>query len=216
MSATDLAPVAVCHTVAAAPPREPPAWERMTETTDFELLSSLASKAQGGDAAAYESLLEQLYGYVRRVLAARFGKFADLDDLTQECLLGMHKSLSTYHPSRNIKPWVHAIIRYKVADHFRALGRRKEFPLAENIEPVADTPDLDKPGFDGQDVRALVNALPAPLSRAVVLTKFDGLSCEEAAQREGVAASALRKRLSRAYSRLAQMFETKMEDDHGS
>lgn len=194
------------------------AWQlrdAMPGNIDFSLLGTLATKAQEGDSAAYETLLEQLYTYVHRVLTARVGRSADLDDLTQECLVGMHKSLPSYHPSRNIKPWIHAIIRYKLADHFRAIGRRKEFPIGETMEDIAETSPSDGVEIDGVEVRSIVNELPSPLCRAVVLTKFDGLSCEQAAEREGIAAAALRKRLSRAYKRLAGMLEARMEDDHG-
>lgn len=193
----------------------------MAGPTDFDRLATLARQAQQGDAAACEALLQQLYDYVLRVLAARLGRIADLDDLTQECLLGMHRSLPTYHPSRNIRPWIHAIIRYKIADHFRARARRRESPLHDEI--VAPLAQAEASGHESNgvisriDLRAIVNSLPEPLSRAVILTKFEGYSTTEAARREGIAETALRKRLSRAYGELAQRIEQQMEaEDHGS
>jgi len=192
----------------------------MAAITDFSRLSSLAQRAQTGDAAACEELLQELYDYVQSVLAARLGRIADLDDLVQECLLGMHRSLASYHPSRDIKPWIHAIIRYKVADHFRALARRKESPLHDEIEtPPAP---VEAAGHEGNgmlsrvDLRAIVNSLPEPLSRAVVLTKFEGHSTGEAARREGIAEAALRKRLSRAYGELARRVEKQMEAEENA
>jgi RNA polymerase sigma-70 factor (ECF subfamily) len=188
----------------------------MPDTIDFTLLAKLATEAQSGDARACESLLENLYTYVHRVLTARLGRFADLDDLTQECLLGMHKSLLSYHPSRNIKPWVHAIIRYKTADHFRAIARRRESEFNDGIADPADPSTHPRePGGNGMpdpaEIRALLNTLPSPLKSAIVLTKFDGLSCEEAARREDVTPTALRKRISRGYRELAGAIERKLE-----
>jgi len=217
----NLAVRAICPTVATARQRRSVDRAGMPDAIDFEMLGTLATKAQAGDRSAYEILLDHLYTYVRRVLAARLGSFADLDDLTQECLLGMHKSLSSYHPSRSIRPWVQAIIRYKVADYFRALSRRKESALTEDMMDLVQHP-LDAGGsandglLEKMDIREMLNALPAPLSRAVVLTKFDGLSCEEAARREAVSEPALRKRLSRAYRRLADAIGRKLEaENHG-
>jgi RNA polymerase sigma-70 factor (ECF subfamily) len=187
----------------------------MPNTTDFELLGSLAAAAQRGDRHACEAFLGHLYDYVHRVLSAKLGAFADHDDLTQECLLGMHKSLSTYRCSRNIKPWVHAIIRYKVADHFRALGRRREAEFKDGVVDPAATLSAGDGQTDGvspaMDIRAMVDNLPEPLGRAVILTKFDGLSTEDAARLESVSAAALRKRLSRAYSRLAKAITREKE-----
>jgi RNA polymerase sigma-70 factor (ECF subfamily) len=192
----------------------------MANSTDFDQLGNLARLAQAGDSPACESLLGELYGYVRRILASRLGSFADLDDLTQECLLGMHKSLATYHPSRNIRPWIHAIIRYKVADHFRLLARRNETTLPDELpDPSPSATSAAFGSGDNPDVQAdiheLLRALPAQLNRAVVLTKIEGLSCEEAAHREAVSPVALRKRVSRGYVQLARMLEAKLEsEDH--
>ena len=192
----------------------------MADSTDFDRLRHLARHAQAGDIQACESLLVELYAYVRRILASRLGSFADLDDLTQECLLGMHKSLATYHPSRNFRPWVHAIIRYKVADHFRMLARRNETPLPDELPdpaPIATAAhnDGDNAGVN-TDIHELLRALPAPLNRAVVLTRIDGLSCEEAAHREAVNPATLRKRISRGYAQLARLLEAQLEsEDNG-
>lgn len=217
----DLAQAVVGPTVAPARSDGTSAREGMPDTTDFELLGTLARKAQEGDSVSYEALLDSLYTYVRKVLAARLGSFADLDDLTQECLMGVHKSLLSYHPSRNIRPWIHAIIRYKIADYFRVVSRRKESALTEDIVDLAsyqaETSGSANDGIlEAMDVHALLNGLPAPLNRAVVLTKFDGLSCEEAARREEISEPALRKRISRAYGRLASLIGRKLEAEiHG-
>lgn len=189
---------------------------------DFERVSGLAREAQAGDAAAYEAMLGMLYRYARNVIRSRLGSIADADDLTQECLVGVHKSLATYHPSRPIKPWVDAIIRYKLADHFRAWGRRREVALAGDAGDVTDgvfraNAEEDGVWTDEVDIRSLVKRLPAPLRRAVELTKMDGLSSAAAAVREGVSEAALRKRVSRAYRKLARMVESGRgtEDDRG-
>ena len=195
--------------------------EKMTATdgkTDFDQLSRWAAQAQTGDAGAYERLLRELYAFVRMVLRARLGYVAELDDLTQECLLGVHKSLRTYHPSRPLKPWVQAIIRYKVADHFRALGRRRELTLPVEQIDVTNAAAETNASDEGRrpervDLRALIARLPDRLRRAVVLTQIDGLSGAEAAAREDIGEAALRKRVSRAYKRLATMVEKELEAD---
>ncbi|HUG09912.1 MAG TPA: RNA polymerase sigma factor [Opitutaceae bacterium] len=216
----NLAPRPAWNTVATSLAQCSRVGGRKADSTDFDRLGHLARQAQAGDIPACESLLGELYAYVRRILGARLGPFADLDDLTQECLLGMHKSLATYHPSRNIRPWVHAIIRYKVADHFRALVRRNETALPDELPDPAPTATSASHGSGDDsgtstDIHELLRALPAPLNRAVVLTKIDGLSCEEAAKREAVSPAALRKRISRAYAQLARLMEAKLEsEDH--
>ena len=180
---------------------------------DFDRLGALAAKAQAGDTPSYEVLLGELYQYVRMVLRSRLGAIPELDDITQECLLGMHRSLPSYHPSRSLRPWVQAIIRYKIVDHFRSQSRRREVFLPEEmLESASDTSDAEVADedarHDGDSIRAMVARLPEDLRRAVVLTKLDGLSGSDAARAEGVSAAALRKRVSRAYRKLARMVES--------
>ncbi len=184
-------------------------------TPDFDRLGSLARKAQAGDGAAYESLLEQLYTHVRYVLMARLGHFSDLDDLTQICLLAMHRALPSYHPSRNLRPWVNAIIRYKIADYFRDLARQREFAQTEDMLEVANQAQVTEAAGSGLSeqvhIHELLKQLPETWAKAVQLTKFDGLSCEAAAEQQGVSAAALRKRISRAYKKLAKLIEQERE-----
>ena len=135
--------------------------------------------------------------------------------------MGVHKSLATYRPARSIRPWLMAIIRYKVADHFRSLARKKEQPLIDDLDAVTNegppANSLDEtPSDQPVDVNMLVNALPEPLRQAIVLTKIQGMSSIEAARREGVSDAALRKRVSRAYKELAKSARRELEKDHGT
>lgn len=177
---------------------------------EFDELSALAAKAQSGDDEAYEHFLRGLYPWVRAVVRSRVGPVVDVEDLTQECILGVHTSLATYHPSRNIKPWINAIVRYKTIDYFRACARSKETPvpgdLLEVTTPHPDTNlDMGDRASDRVMVRVLVLRLPPALRQAILLTKFQGVSTEEAARSEGISPAALRKRVSRAYRKLASM-----------
>lgn len=179
---------------------------------DFEALGVLAAKAQQGDDATYETLLLELYHYVEIVLRGRLGMVPELEDLVQTCLLAMHRSLPTYHPSRSLRPWVNAVIRYKLADYFRAQARRREFPQTDVVLDLANAGYSDSQGLADQvNVHDLLKQIPSDWAAAVRLTKFDGMSCEEAAGKEGISAAALRKRVSRAYKRLAVMIEKELE-----
>jgi RNA polymerase sigma-70 factor, ECF subfamily len=190
------------------------------DEADFAELSALAARAQEGDAAVYASLLERLYPLVTAVIRARLGAVVDVDDVTQECLLAVHKSLATYHPSRSLKPWLLAIVRYKVADHFRALGRRSVLVSLNDESTVTNggaraNSACEASTDPGIDVGTLIERLPEPLRHAVALTKLQGLSGEEAARRAGISEAALRKRVSRAYKELARLAERELEREHG-
>ena len=176
-------------------------------------------EAQKGDAVAYESFLNLVYPYVRGIVRSRVGNWLDIDDITQECLLGMHKSLATYHPSKSVKPWLHAIVRYKLIDYFRAHARQREVVTSpEIIERTGREEDeVGSEESSEVDVYRLLEKLPEPLRRAVMLTRLDGLSTEEAAKKEGIRPAALRKRVSRAYLQMSRMLDHQFRQEgiHG-
>lgn len=171
-------------------------------------LRNLAIEAQKGQADAYRQLLERLYPYLTGLIRKKLGGLADAEDLTQECLLAIHRNLHTYNPEKDIQPWIAAIARYKIADYFRAVSKRNEELFEENRIPVTNPPS--EANFD---VGECLTALPEPLRRLIVMTKIEGVSYEDAAKKEGISEVALRKRISRAYVELKKLILEQQEGE---
>lgn len=150
------------------------------------------------------SFLQKITPYIQSALRRKLGSIVDQEDIAQECLIGIHKNLSTYQPDQPIKPWISAIIRYKLADHFRKLARRKEQNLGDEEIPVTNEAleANEEVGTSKREASEVLDALPDKLRRALELTHIDGLSYSEAAKREGISEVALRKRISRAFTKV--------------
>ncbi|MFQ5470762.1 MAG: RNA polymerase sigma factor [Gammaproteobacteria bacterium] len=171
--------------------------------------ASLAKQAQQGDKNAYHQLLTEVNRYAVSIIRKKVGFYiADTDDIAQECLMGIHRSLSTYHPSRQFKPWVTAIIHHKLADYFRKNIKIRETEVHEDAELVTSSPLLTNYSNETEDidnsVGTSVEQLPRPLKQAILLTKVDGLSYAEAAKQENITEATLRKRISRAYKQILE------------
>jgi len=178
-----------------------------------EKLENLVVLAQSGDKAAYAEFLNLLYPYISSILRRKLGSIVDHEDLTQECLMGIHKNLASYHPSKPLKPWISAIIRYKVADHFKLLSKRKEQSLIDedgNVTRGAENSN-EPMGAVGHEVIEMLSLLPDKLRLALEMTQLDGDSYEEAAKKSGVSEVAIRKRVSRAYKELRRLVSQEME-----
>lgn len=169
-------------------------------------MAALAGRAQNGDKQAYGEFLSQLYPLVRSILKRKLAGLVDYEDLTQECLIGIHKNLPSYHPSRPLKPWISAIIRYKVIDYFRATSKKIE---VTGLQVDTNVPEE----ASGLDVRAWLLRLPDGLRRIVEWTQLEGMEYAEVATREGISEVALRKRISRAYEELRKIAAKEMEID---
>ena len=187
------------------------------QNMDFTLVGRLAGTAQKGDKDAYQRFLEALVPYIRAVVSCQVHAIADIEDIVQDCLLGIHNSLHTYDPSRRIKPWINAIIHHKVSDYFRGMSRRKEYTTGTDLNVTLaapePNPDREKQERDIDRAWTLVERLPDGLRQAILLTKRDGLSTRDAASRLGISEAALRKRVSRAYRKLATLYDKLWESE---
>jgi RNA polymerase sigma-70 factor (ECF subfamily) len=159
------------------------------EDSKFEELEELFRKAQEGDKEAYGQFLREIYPFIKYKIQQTLGGLIDCDDVTQECLIGIHHSMETYDPGKKLKPWISGVIQHKVADYFRLLAKRKETEVQEKDIPVTK-PDfhtnIDVEREARERVWCVIEKLPDPQKRALVLTKISGLSYEEASLKEGI------------------------------
>lgn len=179
---------------------------------DFESrLRPLWLRAHAGDEAAYAEALrciaQRLRGYLRRRLQAWPD---DVEDLVQETLLAIHLHRGTWEPALPVSAWTLAIARHKLIDQWRRRGRR-EADLT-SLDELDDGEQPAAPGGDEpqarRDLGVLLQSIPAAQRDAIVLTKIEGLSVAEAAERTGASVAAVKVQVHRGLKRLAEMVRT--------
>jgi len=167
--------------------------------------------AQAGDAAAYARLLRELLPVVRGMLRRDGVAGADLEDVTQEVLLTVHRVRHTYDPGRPLRPWVAAIASRRRID---ALRRRIRVSRVEVSDPSAHE-TCAAPGANeelesvraGTEVGELLKSLPARQRAAVEAVKLRELSLAEAAAESGQTVGALKVNVHRALQRLRVLLQ---------
>ncbi len=173
---------------------------------DFESgLKPLWARAQTGDEVAYAAALQRiavrLRGYLRRRMQSSPD---DVEDLVQETLLALHLQRGTHHAALPVSHWVVAIARHKLVDLWRRRGRREALNDPLDGFDERDLPAASEEGPARRDVLKLLDRLPEAQRQAIVLTKIDGLSVAEAAQRTGASESAIKVQVHRGLKRLAE------------
>lgn len=168
-------------------------------------LAPLWRRAQAGDEAAYRDALRRmaarLRSYLRRRLAERPD---DVEDLVQDILIAVHVQRRTHDPALPVSPWLHAIARYRLVDHWRRHGRRDA--LHDAVDDLDDWPAEDAPheaAAARRDLGVLLARLPAAQRRAIELTRLEGMSVTEAALHTGASVSAIKVQVHRGLKRLA-------------
>lgn len=166
-----------------------------------EKLKALMIASLAGDAGAYEALLHlsanRLRAYFRYRLA---GRDADVEDLVQETLLAVHKKRASYMTSLPYTAWLHAIARYRLIDFLRREGKRATLALDDAPELCVD--DDSDAVLAGIDIERLLAGLPPKQAAAIRLTRIEGLSVSEAAERSGQSEPSIKVNVHRGLGRL--------------
>jgi len=161
-------------------------------------LDLLMQRARNGDQAAYREFLEIAAKRLRKTLVRKIGNDGELEDLVQEALIAVHQKQHTLDPGRPVAPWLHAIARYKLIDHWRKRGRS---PVVHEDADLA----VEEDEFASMDVEALLDQLPEAQAEAIRLTQIEGLTGAEASERVGIGLSAMKLRVHRGMLRLKEV-----------
>ena len=150
-----------------------------------------------------QSIFDDLLARSRGRLAAVAGAYAreDADDLLQEILLQIWRSMSTFKGDSSIDTW-----SYRVAINTALTWRRTQSRRKKRIP--AEASDLNElpTGTDGHDSAHLLDQFLQTLSkkdRALVLLYLDDLTGKEMAEVTGQSEGAIRVRIHRIKQKLA-------------
>ena len=162
--------------------------------------------------ALFEACFDDLYGLAFRML----GNHAAAEDAMQEVFLKLHRSSGSLDPERDPRPWLRTVTANHCRDHHRSFGAkvtRFSKPVDESDEGL-DLPDggpAPDAGTLADEKAALVQEalgkLPQSDREVVVLRDYEGLDHNVIADMLGVSHAAIRKRYSRALSRLGELLQ---------
>jgi RNA polymerase sigma-70 factor (ECF subfamily) len=181
---------------------------------DFEgRLSEWMRTAQDGDASAYGNLLTAIQPKIRAIVRRKIQDAAAAEDVVQNSLLSIHRGRSTYRSERPFGPWMRAIVRNSIVDHFRERKRRGDREVELIVEHWPDTSEpTDRESADlAPELAAALAVLPEAQRQAVTLLQVQGLSVAEAALRAGISSGALKVRAHRGYRALHKALEASRE-----
>lgn len=182
----------------------PEATSLMRES-DENRWSELMVSAQSGSRQDYRRLLDELSTVIHNFLRRRFGDHLFIEDMVQECLMAIHQARHTYDPKRPFRPWMFAIVRYRAIDTLRKEGARANTLDRYQREQAVLSQSGAQNDFNSEiaDGRLLAS-LPPAYKEVLVLTKIQGYSVAETADRLKISEGAVKVRVHRAIRKLQQ------------
>jgi RNA polymerase sigma-70 factor (ECF subfamily) len=158
-----------------------------------------------GNADSYRRLLTEVSRHLRAYFSRRIGRDrqSDVEDLVQETLMALHAKRATYDERLAFTPWLHAIARYKLVDHFRREGRSLTVPIGEADDVLASS--LGDDATEARlDLRDALESLPDRSRLLVQRVKIEGHAIEEVAKTTGMSSSAVKVSVHRTMKALAR------------
>lgn len=152
-----------------------------------------------------EDIYADFSGKIRAHLAGKVRRIEDIDDLTQEIFIKIHKSLHSLKDEKKLTPWIYSIVRNSVNDYYRKRGE-VSVGLSEDIPyTYAETDVQDKSGLL-HCLNVFIDRLPRKYREPLVLSEIDGVKQKDIAKRMGLSYSGLKSRVQRGREMIKDMF----------
>ena len=166
-------------------------------------LAGYLIKAQQGDQQALQKFLEMLLPILQKWVTRRLGgEDSARDDIVQEVMIAVHQKHHTWRQELPITPWLAAITRYKIVDHFRKQGRHRLF-VPEELAAAVGVEDPDP--TVRRDARTMINRLDGRSKEALSAVVLGHLDHDQAAEQMGISQGNLRVSLHRGIQKLTRM-----------
>lgn len=166
---------------------------------------ALVAAAQGGDIAAFETLVRRHSRAVFAHAARFFGDESVADDVTQEVFVKVYRSLDAFDGRARFSTWLYRITRNTCLDEVRA-GRRRPVPV-DPLDAPQPTGDFTDEIVLATTIGHALRSLPTEDRDALSAVSFFGLKYEEAAETLGIPVGTVKSRVFRARRALAAFLD---------
>ena len=181
-------------------------------TSSSSVDSDLISRAAGGDASAFQALVERHRSMVYRVAYQFAGNHHDAEDIAQEVFIKVYRSLDRFRQDAQLSSWMYRIVMNACIDHRRRQSPAGAAPFGEEAEQkMLNTPE-EAPGPEatayagelGEVLEAEIDRLPQGQRIVFVMRHHQGLKLCEIAEALGLAEGTVKRQLHAAVHRLRQ------------
>src|SRR5215212_2892608 len=174
--------------------------------------SDLITRAAGGDAAAFQALVERHRSMVYRVAYQFAGNHHDAEDIAQEVFIKVYRSLDKFRQDAQLSSWMYRIVMNACIDHRRRHQPAGAAPFGEEAEQKMLNTAEDAPGPEerayagelGQVLESEIRCLPKGQRIVFVMRHHQGMKLCEIAVALGLAEGTVKRQLHAAVHRLRQ------------
>jgi len=179
--------------------------------------AALVAEVLDGDTEAFGELVHRYKNLVASFVAARVAA-TEVEDLAQDTFLRSFRMLASLRDPAAFSSWLLGIASHVCVDWHRSRRRVASLDDEGAREPGQNSlmphrSPVGQPDAEAEQAEAArlllesLDRLPEPYRVTLVLKHMDGLSCQEIADRLGLALGTVTSRLARAYKLLRDRLE---------
>jgi RNA polymerase sigma-70 factor, ECF subfamily len=186
--------------------------------------AALLRRLRAGEEAAYQELVRANAGRMLSVARRLLRCDSEAEDAVQEAFTQAYRALPRFEGNALLSTWLHRIAVNACLIRLRKRKRRGEKSIEELLPRYQDDGhrlDVGEPWpndalaeLEAREVRSAVrkaiDALPERHRCVLLLRDIEGLSSEEAAERLGIRADAVKMRLHRARQALRTLLDPQL------
>jgi RNA polymerase sigma-70 factor, ECF subfamily len=190
---------------------------------DAQVAVLLVRRCVGGDAAAWEEIVQRYHRRIYNICYRFAGSADDAQDLTQEVFIKMYRTLSSYDVERGgFMTWITTMTRNLLVDHFRKTKQERvtesldtvssdhedAMPLSEQIPDRGPAPDAKVQSREtGEAVHQALQKLSPELREAVILRDLQDLDYRDIATVLKVPEGTVKSRINRGRAELGRLLQ---------
>jgi RNA polymerase sigma-70 factor (ECF subfamily) len=176
----------------------------------------LIKQLNEGNAKAFEAFVLEYQGLVYNTCYSFLNHREDAEDVAQDVFIYAFKSINSFRGEASLSTWLYKLSMNKSLDFIRARKRQKRgsglLSSMDNEEMsrlnVSDTNQPHTQLEDGekrQILHAAIDKLPDRQKRAIILSRFEGLSQEQVAEVMETSVSSVESLLVRGKKKLKDL-----------
>lgn len=174
--------------------------------------SELFARAQRGDTAAYEEIVQRYQQVAFRTAYVITGSAEEAQDAAQEGFIKAYRALGGFRAGADPRPWLLRIVANEARNRVRSVGRRHglQLRLVESFRQGDAAPSPEAAAIAAEDRKRLLgflNELDEDDRSVIAMRYLLELNGEETAAALGIPQGTVKSRLSRAIARLRTRME---------
>jgi len=159
-----------------------------------------------GNREDYARFLTAITPLLKRVVGRRLAA-CDVEDVTQEILISIHKARHTYDGLRPLMPWLTSIAKFRMSDHLRKYYAQMQHQTVDIHELEEILPHVTQDGDSDEYIEELLDGVPENHKRILTLMHVQGYTAKEVGVQMKMKESAVKVAAHRAMKKIREKFE---------